>query len=245
MRILVVDDEQSLLMTLAANLELEGFDVGCANDGEAALGLMATQQFDLVLTDVRMPGMTGVDLFRRIRAGHGDVPVLLMTAFAVETLIEEAIAEGVFAVLPKPFDIEHVIAALVRASRRPAVLLVDDSADAEDTAAIVSAMGIACRAATRADEVLAAVRESRTDVCVVDVTAAATGTNLVENILAADGSVAVIAVAADAVAGLLRKAAALGAFACLRKPVAPRELVGVVANARARFRPSARQGGLS
>src|SRR5687768_8603866 len=100
MRVLLVDDEGSILLTLAANLELEGFEVECANSGAQALDLIERQHFDLVLSDVRMPGMNGVDLFRRIRSKNTDIPVLLMTGFAIETLLEDAINEGVFAVLP-------------------------------------------------------------------------------------------------------------------------------------------------
>lgn len=239
MRILVVDDEGSLLMTLAANLELEGFEVECASHGEAALALVRRQRFDLVLTDVRMPGMNGVELFRKIRTLHPELPVLLMTAFAVESLIEEAITEGVFAVLPKPFEIEHVIAAVVRASRRPAVLLVDDEKEARATAKAVSAMGVACQASVAAPEVLKAVRSHRVDVCVVNVaSSAAQEAKLVQEVLAADGTVAVIAVATDSVASLLRRVASLGVFACLRKPYQPAELVRLVANARGSWQSS-------
>jgi DNA-binding NtrC family response regulator len=238
MRILIVDDEGSLLMTLAANLELEGFEVSCASGGERALELVSRERFDLVLTDVRMPGMNGVELFRRIRSVDRGLPVILMTAFAVEALIEEAITEGVFAVLPKPFEIEHVIAAVVRASRRPAVLLVDDEAEAERTAEAVSAMGVACRASRAPSEVLCAVQERRVDVCVVDVAcAAARGAELVAQILQADGSIAVIAVGVDPAAAVLRRAASFGAFACMKKPFRPAELVHLVASARARWPP--------
>src|SRR5262245_3608826 len=98
MRILIVDDEGSLLLTLLANLELEGFDVVGAHDAGAALQLLHEQSFDLVLTDIRMPGMSGLELYRAIRSLRPDMPVIMMTAFAAETLIEQAIQEGVFAV---------------------------------------------------------------------------------------------------------------------------------------------------
>ena len=95
MRVLIVDDERSLLLTLVANLELEGFEVVAASDGARALELVREQRFDLLLTDVRMPGMNGVDLFRQIRRVCPQMPVILMTAYAVETLIDEAIQEEI------------------------------------------------------------------------------------------------------------------------------------------------------
>ena len=235
MRVLVVDDESSLLLTLAANLELEGFGIASASTGERALELLARERFDLVLTDVRMPGMNGVELFRRIREVEPELPVILMTAFAVESLIEDAITEGVFAVLPKPFDIDLVIAAVLSASRRPAVLLVDHEAEGTTTAMAMSQMGVRCRAMDGHSDVMMAVRDRQTDVCVVNLASpAARDAEIIGQILEADGSVAVIAVASDEVASLLRKAASLGAFACLSKPFKPRELVHLVASARAR-----------
>jgi DNA-binding NtrC family response regulator len=138
-------------------------------------------------------------------------------------------------VLPKPFEIEHVIAAVLRASRRPAVLLVDDETEGTATAKAISEMGVRCRATFGPGEVMTAVRDRRTDVCVVNVgSPAAQDAELIAQILEADASVAVIAVASDEVASPLRKAASLGAFACLSKPLRPRELVHLVANARAR-----------
>src|SRR6185437_3367023 len=95
MRILIVDDERPILLTLAANLELDDFEVATAESGAAALELLARETFDLVLSDVRMPGMNGVELFRRIRQLRPDCPVVLMTGFAIEGLVYDAVAEGV------------------------------------------------------------------------------------------------------------------------------------------------------
>src|SRR5215471_5132373 len=99
MRILLVDDEQSLLLTLAANLELDGFDVTTAESGEHALKLFEREAFDLVLSDITMPGMSGIDLFRRVRSQRPECPVVLMTAFALEGMVRDAICEGVFTIL--------------------------------------------------------------------------------------------------------------------------------------------------
>src|SRR5690349_8933993 len=121
-KILVVDDEQSMRMTVAANLELEGFEVMDAENAEKALALIKAQKFDLVLSDVRMPGMNGVELFRLVHQLQPELPVILMTAFALEGLVQEAMREGAFTLLPKPFEIEHLVAALSSAVRGPMVL---------------------------------------------------------------------------------------------------------------------------
>jgi DNA-binding NtrC family response regulator len=234
MRILIVDDEGSLLLTLVANLELEGFDVVGAPDAGAALRLVREEHFDLVLTDIRMPGMSGLELFRSIRSIRPGMPVILMTAFAAENLIQQAVQEGVFAVLPKPFEIEHVIFALTRALSRPMVLLVDDANDARPLADALHAIGVPSRITSSHHASVQAVREGPADVVLIDVEAIANGPALVENILELDASIAVIATSSSAAPELFRKVAELGAFACLLKPLAPERLVQLVARARAR-----------
>jgi DNA-binding NtrC family response regulator len=243
MRILIVDDEDSLLLTLVANLELEGFEVVGAGNASCALELLRRETFDLVLTDIRMPGMNGVDLFRTIRSQNPDMPVILMTGFAVESLVDEAILEGAFAVLPKPFDVEHVIAVLSRAVSRPVVLLVNHSEGAEPAAAALRAMGIACRTAADEEGTLSAVRDRIADVIVVDLGMLGHGTpRFVQRMLAVDPSVAVITIAARLVPDLFQKVAAVGVSACLLEPLAPSELVRFIARARARplSRPASR-----
>ncbi len=236
MRVLIVDDERSLLLTLVANLELEGFEVVAASDGARALELVREQRFDLLLTDVRMPGMNGVDLFRQIRRVCPQMPVILMTAYAVETLIDEAIQEGVFTVLPKPFDIEHVIAALCRAIGHPMVLVVDQAAEAEVTAEALQARGIQCGIAADERETLAALERRNVDVVLLNVgmEGGGKGPELVRRLLALDASIAVIAISGDLLPDVFRRVAALGVYACLLKPLADAQLVRVIVKARAR-----------
>jgi DNA-binding NtrC family response regulator len=237
MRILIVDDEGSLLITLVANLELEGFDVVGAQDASSALRLLAEQRFDLVLTDIRMPGMSGLDLFRAIRSVRPELPVIMMTAFAAETVIEQAVQEGVFAVLPKPFDIEHVVFALSRALSRPVVLLVDASDEAKPLADALRTVGVAASTSSDHQSSVLAAREGPADVVLVNVERLDDGPALVESLLGLDSSIAVIAVSSSATPELFRKVAELGAFACLLKPLKPERLVQLVARARARPQP--------
>ncbi len=236
MRVLIVDDERSLLITLVANLELEGFDVVAAADAAHALELVREETFDLLLTDVRMPGMNGVDLFRQIRLMCPEMPVILMTAYAVEALIDEAIQEGVFTVLPKPFDIEHVIAALGRAIKRPMVLVVDRVEEAAPTAEALRASGIASGVAADERQTLEALERRKIDVVVVNVGSdgARDGADLVQRLLALDASIAVIAISSRLLPHVFRKLAALGVFACLLKPLERAHLVRTIAKARAR-----------
>ncbi|HMJ15104.1 MAG TPA: response regulator [Polyangiaceae bacterium] len=252
MRILIVDDEGSLLVTLVANLELEGFEVIGVQDALSALQLVREQRFDLVLTDIRMPGMSGVELFRAIRSLHPDMPVLLMTAFAAEALIEEAIQEGVFAVLPKPFDIEHVIFALLRALRHPVVLFVDDADDTAPIAEALCRVGLAACVTPNQEATVLAIQQRRADVVLVNLAMPSSGAALVEQILGVDPSIAVIAISSSSAPELFHRVAELGAFACLIKPLEAARIVQLVARARAlphrplaSLRPAITNGGLT
>src|SRR4051812_14568141 len=113
-RILVVDDEEGLRQSLAANLELEGYEVIEASNGYDAIELVERMPFDLVITDVRMPGINGVDAFREMRKLRPDIGVLVMTAFTLEKLVDEALGEGVYTVVTKPFAMDQLIGLVAR-----------------------------------------------------------------------------------------------------------------------------------
>jgi DNA-binding NtrC family response regulator len=234
-RILVVDDEHNLRMTIGANLELEGFEVVEAENGEVALALVETQHFDLVLSDVRMPGMNGVDLFRRVHELKPELPVILMTAFALEGLVQEALREGAFTLLPKPFDIEHLVAALSSAVRGPVIVIVDDiKSVAESTAAALSEIGVRAVAVTEGALALEIVKTRAVDVCVVDmVMPGMSGADLIDLLRKQAPEVICIAVSGYDVDDMFRRVAA-HVHTILRKPIDPHRLVEAVAKARAR-----------
>ena len=109
MHILVVDDEPNMLRTLADIFRDEGFDVTTASSGEQAVEMSAAKRYDVVLMDVRMPGIDGVEAFRKIREIRPSVPVVMMSAYSVDHLMNDALREGVVAFLQKPLDAAKVI----------------------------------------------------------------------------------------------------------------------------------------
>lgn len=129
-RVLIVDDEENMRKTLAEILRDEGYQVTTAATGEAAVQLCQTQDFEVVLMDVRMPGIDGVEAFRRIRRHREDVRVILMSAYSIESLKETALDEGAIAFLPKPLDLDRII-DLVAEAKDTAILVVENE---EETA---------------------------------------------------------------------------------------------------------------
>jgi len=105
-RVLVVDDEPDTRALIWDILSEEGYDVHLCSGGERALEYLERRPFDLILTDIKMPGMSGVDLLTRIRAKAPDVRVILMTAYASLDTAIQAVRGQAFDYLVKPFDLD-------------------------------------------------------------------------------------------------------------------------------------------
>lgn len=236
-KLLLVDDDESVRITLAANLELEGIEVVEAESAAAALVLVQQQRFDLVLSDVRMPGMGGVELFLAVKRAVPGLPVLLMTGFTAEEAVSRAVAAGVFAVLIKPFDISHAVKTLQRALRRPVVLIVDAAQSAAlATAEALRAVGLRVEAAFDGEAALRIIAQGNVDVCFTDLAMPGmSGVELTQRIRQHDPDVGVIVFAgADNQDDMIRQAARSGARHCLRKPLDMRELLANIVSVRGR-----------
>lgn len=233
-RVLVVDDDAGVRDTVAANLELEGYDVVQAANGDEALAAAERAPFALVISDVRMPGIDGVDTFRGLRKIQPGVAVVLMTGFALEQRVEKGVLEGVYAVLQKPFSMEHLLRLVERASRSHAVLVVDDDPIvAESIAGALDAAGIPAAVAHDGVTAVSIAEKEPIDVCVVDlVMPGVDGVVTGERIAALPKGVSVIAMTAHDVPDMIRAILARGGYACLKKPFAVEELVRVIARAR-------------
>ena len=118
MKVLVVDDEDGLRKSLSMILEDAGYDVLTAPDGEQGLSLAEAESPDLILCDVRMPGIDGLEFLRQYREGDGSALVLVMTAYGSLDLAVEAMKEGAYDYIPKPFDGEQVLLTLRKAEER-------------------------------------------------------------------------------------------------------------------------------
>ena len=115
MRILIVDDEEVLRDVLDAVLRREGFDVISAASGEEALSLLDGEDIDLVILDIMLPGISGIDTLRSIRISSPHLPVIIITAFSSIDGAIEAMKYGAFHYIPKPFKNEEVIITVNKA----------------------------------------------------------------------------------------------------------------------------------
>jgi len=115
--ILIVDDNPSMVNTLADILNVKDFEVHAAYSGAQALEILRSQPVDILLTDVKMPDMDGVALYRETRKTHPNLMTILMTAYAADEIIQQGLAEGIKTVLTKPLDVDFLL-ALVSAFKR-------------------------------------------------------------------------------------------------------------------------------
>ncbi|HVT89466.1 MAG TPA: sigma-54 dependent transcriptional regulator [Tepidisphaeraceae bacterium] len=107
-RILIVDDQDMIRDSLATTLAREGHEVTAANDGPAAITRLEAGRFDLLITDLKMPKMTGIELLAEARRLRPDMPVVMMTAFATVQTAVEAMHAGAYHYIQKPFDADEV-----------------------------------------------------------------------------------------------------------------------------------------
>jgi two-component system response regulator MtrA len=114
--VLVADDDADILLLVRLRLERSGYEVVTARDGTEALALAQERQPDVAIFDVSMPGLTGFDVTRLLREANAQLPVILLTARALESDVEAGAAVGADAYLTKPFspqDLELRVRELV------------------------------------------------------------------------------------------------------------------------------------
>jgi excisionase family DNA binding protein len=114
-RVLVVDDEASIRDLLAKTLALAEYDVDLAPDGRAALERLRIIPYDLLITDLKMPGVDGLTVIKEARRLKTDIPVIIITGFSTESSAIEAVNLGVSGYLTKPFRVPRVLAAAAKA----------------------------------------------------------------------------------------------------------------------------------
>jgi two-component system response regulator HydG len=126
--ILIVDDNVSLGRTMSFVLGHKGYAVTTAKDGPEAIERVRKNPFDMIFMDIKMSPMNGVETYRRIKKIRPEAVVMMMTAYAVEELVQKALQEGAYGITYKPLDIERMVAVIeeAREAKEGALILVVD-----------------------------------------------------------------------------------------------------------------------
>lgn len=150
---LVIDDNEEFAENVAEILSDTGADVSLAAEGQSALEQVKAHRFDVVVTDMRMPGLSGAELLRHMRDIDPGVPVVLVSAFAPDAQVNEARRYGLLAFLNKPSGTRRMVELLASARRDATVLLVeDDRALADNLTEALSEKGFTVCAANSMSE---------------------------------------------------------------------------------------------
>ncbi|MGA7615031.1 MAG: sigma-54 dependent transcriptional regulator [Thermoanaerobaculia bacterium] len=115
MKILIIDDEQVLRDVLDTLLTREGYDTALAASGEEGIGIVDNDEIDLVILDMMLPGMSGIDTLRMIKETNASIPVIIITAYSSIDGAIEAMKEGAFHYIPKPFKNDEVVLTVRKA----------------------------------------------------------------------------------------------------------------------------------
>ena len=116
-RVLLVDDEEEFVSALSERLELRGIEVDSVLNGEDALALMVEKTFEVVILDVMMPGLGGLEVLKQIKSTHANTQVILLTGHGATREGIEGMRLGAFDYLIKPVDIEEMLEKMKEAAR--------------------------------------------------------------------------------------------------------------------------------
>jgi len=122
-KVLLVDDEEEFIETLAERMRDRGMDVSTSNSGANALQLVEDEDFDVVVLDLKMPGIDGLDALKRIKRRRPDIQVVLLTGYATVEKGVEAIKEGAIEFLEKPVDLSSLTDTIHKAKATKMVLV--------------------------------------------------------------------------------------------------------------------------
>lgn len=114
-RVLAVEDDSDLRELLVTELLDQGYEVAEAGDGTEALDMMIRKKYDLVITDLQMSNMGGLELLAYVRDGFPELPVIVISAFGDETSLKEAYKRGAYNILSKPFKMQEIKDVVTRA----------------------------------------------------------------------------------------------------------------------------------
>lgn len=116
--VLVVDDEFSIRDNLEQLLKTNGYGTVVSGDGQEALERASEQEFEVVLLDIRMPGLSGLDVLRQLRSDHPDIAVIMVTAVSDVEAAVEACRLGAYDYVTKPFDLDDILMRVEKARER-------------------------------------------------------------------------------------------------------------------------------
>ncbi len=229
--IMVVDDLRSMRLTLGGILEDKGHRVVTVEDGYQAIEAVRQAHFDVIFMDIKMPGINGVQTFREVKKIDPKAAVIMMTAYSVEDLVKEAMEEGAYAIVHKPFDIEKVIAIIDELLHEKILILVvdDQFGDRETLKVILQQKGYRVATAKDGTEAIQMVKGGHYDVIFLDIRLPdMNGVETFERVKAIDPKAVVVMMTGYTEEELIKRAISQGAYTCVHKPFDMEKVIALV-----------------
>jgi DNA-binding NtrC family response regulator len=218
-------------VTLGGILEDKGHNVVMVENGYQAIEAVKKTLFDIIFIDIKMPGINGVQTFREIKRIDPKAVVIMMTAYSVEDLLKEALEEGAYATVYKPFDVDKIIAVIEEVlHEKTLILVVDDKfSDRETLKTILEDKGYRVATAMDGTEAIEMVKSKHYDIIFLDVILPGIdGVETFERVKGIDPEVTVIMMTGYTEEDLVRKAVSEGAYTCIYKPFHMEKLIELV-----------------
>ena len=117
-KILIIDDEEVVCSSCERFLEEEGYDVQTVYNGRDGIKLIDENKYDIVITDLKMPGMSGMQILEYVKDNHPDVRVIMITGYSTSANEEESVSRGASDYLPKPFAPSELLAVVKKTSEK-------------------------------------------------------------------------------------------------------------------------------
>jgi len=229
--ILIVDDLRSIRLTLGGILEDEGHNVVTVEDGYQAIKAVRKTPFDVIFMDIKMPGINGVQTFREIKKIDPKAAVIMMTAYSVEELVKEALEEGAYAIVYKPFDIDRIVAIIEEVLHEKILILVvdDEFGDRETLKMILEDKGYRVATARDGAEAIEMVKSRHYNIIFLDVRLPdMNGVETYEQVRKIDPRATVIMMTGYTEEDLVKRAITQGAYTCIYKPFNMERVIALV-----------------
>ena len=230
--VLVVDDDANFCSTLSRILEKKGYATLNAENGQRAINLVKEKHVDVILMDIKMPVMGGVEAYKNIKKINPSAAVIFMTAFSVEDLVKDAIKDGAYAVIKKPFDIDTVINMIEKSKNGALLAVVDDDPNIGKTMKnVLERKGYSITTCQTGEEAIALAKDRPRNIFFIDMKLPVlNGLETYLEIRKANPEAVVVMMTAyrQEMDELVRQAIEKGAYSCLYKPFDMDEAIKII-----------------
>jgi DNA-binding NtrC family response regulator len=220
--VLIVDDDENFRNTLSKILGKKGYLTTIAENGQRAIDLVKEKSFDVIMMDIKMPVMDGVEAYKHIKLICPSTVVIFMTAFSIEDLVKDTIRDGAYAVIKKPFDIDTVVNMIEKSQTGALLAVVDDDPNIGKTMKDVLEMkGYSITTCRTGEEAIALARDRPRDIFFIDMKLPVlNGLETYLEIRKINPETVVVMMTAyrQEMDELVRQAIERGAYSCLYKP---------------------------